>query len=126
MFLAAFTSRSWVAPHEEHLHSLIPRLASPFGQSCGTYPHAEQVRVVNFSLTSKYVAPCLLALYRSCFLMVDQPASKTDLASFFLDLMTDDGLTFPATINPFFRVSFVVRRSRSYVRTGSRWTETCS
>jgi hypothetical protein len=53
MFLAAFTSRSWLAPQEEHSHALIPSPVIPFGRPLDSRePQQEQVWAVNRSSTS--------------------------------------------------------------------------
>ena len=62
MFRAEFTSRSWLSPHSEHTHSLIPSAPIPFGLLLGIHPQHEHIWVVKFSSTSKNNAECLLAL----------------------------------------------------------------
>ena len=77
MFLAAFTSRSWLVPQAAHVHS---RTCSGFGPSFT--PHAEQTCEVGAQrLTLRNSRPYSAALYSSILVKADQPASCTDFAS---------------------------------------------
>jgi hypothetical protein len=55
---AAFVSRSCNAPHEPHVHCLIPGPVLPFGLLAGMVPQHEQVWVENASLTSANTTHC--------------------------------------------------------------------
>ena len=77
MFLAAFTSRSWTAPHASHVH---PRTLSGFGPSLT--PHAEHTWLVGSHRPIRRKSrPYRGALYSSIPTNADQPASCTDFAS---------------------------------------------
>ena len=80
MFMAASVSRSCSAPHSEHVHSLIPRFALPFGLLAGIIPQLEQVWVEYDSLTYSNMTDRAIALYSNCVLSICQPASRTDFA----------------------------------------------
>ncbi|MBB1631191.1 hypothetical protein A9975_09940 [Cupriavidus sp. UME77] len=80
MFRAAFVSRSWTDPHEQHVHYLIPRPALPFGLLADMTPQHEHVWVENASLTSANTTHCLMALYLSCVRNAVHAASCTDFA----------------------------------------------
>ncbi len=80
MFRAAFVSRSCTDPHEQHVHSLIPRPALPFGLLAGMIPQHEHVWVENASLTSSNTTHRPMALYLSCVRNVVHAASCTDFA----------------------------------------------
>ncbi len=77
MFLAAFTSRSWTAPHSLQVRS---RTASGLGPSLA--PHAEQTWLAGSNRPIlRNSRPYSLALYSSIPVNAGHPASCTGFAS---------------------------------------------
>ena len=74
-FRAAFTSRSWVAPHSGHVHCRTFN-----GIFAMVYPQSEQRLDDGYHLSMPISSrPYQLALYSNCRTNSDQPASLIDL-----------------------------------------------